>query len=100
MSASPGPDGSSCAPDSTDEDVTIKLNGADWATASESRTGWTAGAGMEYLINDSWSLKLEYTYCDMGDEDVTFTPNDGSPAEFWNVDQAFNLIKFGVNCQF
>ncbi len=55
---------------------------------------------MEYLLNASWSLKLEYTYCDMGDEDVTFTPNDRSPAEFWNVDQAFNLIKFGVNYQF
>ncbi len=26
--------------------------------------GWTAGAGLEYLINPAWSFKLEYRYFD------------------------------------
>lgn len=84
----------------SDDEYTIKLNGLDWASASESRTGWTVGAGVEYLISATWSVKLEYNYFNMGDENVTFTPNDGSPTEIWNVEQKFNIIKVGFNYQF
>lgn len=84
----------------SDDEYTIKLNGSDWASVSESRTGWTAGAGVEYLIRATWSVKLEYSYFNMGDENVTFTPNDGSPAEDWRVEQKFNIIKIGFNYQF
>ena len=28
--------------------------------------GWTVGAGVEYPVNDSWDLRLEYRYVDFG----------------------------------
>lgn len=31
-------------------------------------TGWTAGAGLEVAIDDTWSVSAEYIYTDLGDE--------------------------------
>jgi outer membrane immunogenic protein len=33
---------------------------------SDTRAGWTAGAGVEYGSSDRWSLGLEYLYSDLG----------------------------------
>ncbi|MGC1557609.1 MAG: outer membrane beta-barrel protein, partial [Methylovirgula sp.] len=30
------------------------------------RTGWTAGAGVEYAIDNNWSIRAEYRYTDFG----------------------------------
>jgi outer membrane immunogenic protein len=41
--------------------------GATAASFSETRTGWTAGAGAEWLFAPMWGAKLEYLYYDLGD---------------------------------
>ncbi|WAC27545.1 TonB-dependent receptor domain-containing protein [Ancylobacter sp. SL191] len=41
-------------------------------TASNVRTGYAAGAGMEYAIADNWSLKLEYMFTGFGAESFNF----------------------------
>ena len=33
---------------------------------SATRVGWTAGAGLEYAINNRWSARVEYRYSDFG----------------------------------
>jgi outer membrane immunogenic protein len=33
---------------------------------SQTRTGWTAGGGVEWMFNPQWTAKLEYTYYDLG----------------------------------
>ncbi|MGH6856194.1 MAG: outer membrane protein, partial [Methylocella sp.] len=33
---------------------------------SDTRVGWTAGGGLEWLFAPSWSLKVEYLYYDLG----------------------------------
>jgi outer membrane autotransporter protein len=35
-------------------------------TSSTSRVGWTAGCGVEYAINNNWSVFGEYRYSDFG----------------------------------
>jgi outer membrane immunogenic protein len=37
------------------------------------RTGWTAGAGIEYALTRNWSLKVEYLYIDLGSAGVPCT---------------------------
>jgi outer membrane immunogenic protein len=33
---------------------------------SDTSTGWTVGAGVEYAFLNNWSAKLEYLYVDLG----------------------------------
>jgi len=36
------------------------------ASASETRVGWAAGAGGEWMLSGNWSAKLEYLHYDLG----------------------------------
>ncbi|WP_028032334.1 outer membrane protein [Chelativorans sp. J32] len=40
------------------------------AKASQNRTGWTIGAGVEYAMTDRISLGTEYSYVDLGKKDI------------------------------
>jgi outer membrane immunogenic protein len=44
------------------------VGGGTWNTT---RTGWTAGGGVEMMLSQLWSVRLEYRYTDLG----TFTEN-------------------------
>jgi outer membrane immunogenic protein len=46
-------------------------------TASDTRVGWTLGAGVEWAVSNSLSLKAEYTYLDFGKHNVAI---DEAPA--------------------
>jgi outer membrane immunogenic protein len=45
--------------------VTVCSGGGN-GTASETRLGWTAGGGVEWMFAPRWSLKGEYLYYDLG----------------------------------
>jgi outer membrane immunogenic protein len=78
-------------------------------SASESRTGWTFGAGVEYAFAPCWSAFIEYNYLDFGTSDASSThflslPNN-VPAGFVlpiqvNVTERFHVLKAGVNYKF
>jgi outer membrane immunogenic protein len=60
------------------------------------RTGWTAGAGIEYGFAPHWSVKVEYLHVDLGSnfQWTTFAADPGlTRAEF-------NLIRGGINYRF
>jgi opacity protein-like surface antigen len=38
---------------------------ATWSGGT-TKTGWTIGAGIEWLVAGNWSLKAEYLYVDLG----------------------------------
>jgi len=55
-----------------------------WGTAgsySDTRVGWTAGAGLEWMFAPNWSAKVEYLYYDLG----SITYNNGFTGSFTNV---------------
>jgi outer membrane immunogenic protein len=62
---------------------------------SDSRVGWTVGAGREYAFANNWSAKLEYNYMDFGTRNVSFAPFTTT-----EIDQQVHAIKFGVNYKF
>jgi outer membrane immunogenic protein len=67
--------------------------------ASETRLGWTVGAGVEWAFWDAWSVKLEYDYLDFGSRTVTF--NDALfGAATINVSEHISEVKLGVNYRF
>ncbi|MFO1161724.1 MAG: outer membrane beta-barrel protein [Reyranellaceae bacterium] len=60
-------------------------------SASANYWTWTAGGGVEALIADRWSLKLEYLY--MGTPSTSLLPGTNETA-------SGNLIRAGVNFHF
>src|SRR5437867_2050364 len=66
-----------------------------------SRTGWTAGAGMEYALWNNWAVRLEYDYLDFGSR--TFAMNNiasGAFAENATVRLKAHEVKLGLNYLF
>ena len=60
------------------------------------RTGWTAGAGVEWAFAEDWSARLEYDYYDFGTHTATMndTVNGPGPLSFKTTMQ---MVKLGVN---
>jgi len=69
------------------------------ASNSGIRTGWTAGAGVEYALNRNWSARLEYDYLGFGSQNVTLTnPALGAGAANINLNVQRALV--GINYRF
>ncbi|MBK8769162.1 MAG: porin family protein [Rhizobiales bacterium] len=79
-------------------------------TGSNMRVGWAAGAGVEYAVTDSASVKLEYLHFDLGSETenaTNFRFGGGPPANYcgtptcsFRLKTAGDLLRIGVNFQF
>jgi len=67
--------------------------------ASETRVGWTVGAGVEWAVWQNWSVKLEYDYLDFGSRTVTFNDPLLGAANI-SVSQRISEVKLGVNYRF
>jgi outer membrane immunogenic protein len=77
---------------------------------SDTRIGWTAGAGVETALAPNWKVRAEYRFTDLG----TFTKNtplvrttsDGAPANTGsstaaaNVSASFHTLRLGVAYSF
>jgi outer membrane immunogenic protein len=64
-----------------------------WSTT---RTGWTAGGGVEYGIARNWTAKLEYLYMDFGDTHRTMTVFNRTVVDHLTM----NVVRLGVNYKF
>jgi outer membrane immunogenic protein len=77
----------------------ISLGGFNNASGKESVAGWTLGAGVEYALNDNWTVKGEYQF-------YRFSPNltllNPGGTEFRTYDDNFDVhaIKIGFNYKF
>jgi outer membrane immunogenic protein len=83
----------------------------NWFSAgsfSDTRVGWTAGGGVEWLFLPNWSAKVEYLYYDLG----TVTYSGGAYSSFDPVNLVFsnasqvttrfhgNIVRAGLNYHF
>jgi len=69
------------------------------ATASETRSGWTVGAGVEYGITINLSGFVEYDYYGFGTRNVPFFFN-GFPTGTINIRESTHVVKAGLNWRF
>jgi outer membrane immunogenic protein len=69
------------------------------ATTSLTRTGWTAGAGLEYAFAPNWSAKIEYDYLGFGSETVNL-PTAAFPTYRTNASLNVQEVKAGINFKF
>jgi len=70
---------------------------------SETRTGWTAGGGVEFLIAPNWSVFAEYNYIDFGAKTLTlqgYGPITAGATQAILVSHRIDTAMFGVNYRF
>ena len=90
-------------------DITINPLGSPFVSSlSETRAGWTVGAGVEHAIAPAWSVKLEYDYADFGKSTIDVPSGFrqplpplplylATPATTTQVSQNIHLFKLGLN---
>lgn len=69
--------------------------GTDDFSSSGVRTGWTAGAGVEYALTRNLTAKAEYLYTDLG-TGSTALGGDGTA----HTRAAFHAVRAGLNWKF
>jgi outer membrane immunogenic protein len=77
---------------------------------NNSRVGWTAGGGLEWLFAPNWSLKVEYLYYDLGSVTYALAPLQqfgvfGTLLETTGASQSStrfngNIVRAGLNYHF
>jgi outer membrane immunogenic protein len=75
--------------------ATATIAGVPTAVAVNSNTtGYTIGAGLEYMFAPSWSAKAEYQYYNFGNTSFT------TPVSAVAFNRDVNTVKLGVNYRF
>ena len=71
-------------------------------SATETRFGWTVGAGIEYMLAPNWSAKFEYNHYDFGSRQVSLTGTGfgGAFVVPENISQRIDTVKVGLNYRF
>jgi len=61
-------------------------------TKALTRTGWAAGAGVEYALSRDWSARVEYLYTRFGSHGITFEPGSTYASAM-----DFSALRIGLN---
>jgi outer membrane immunogenic protein len=89
-------------------DLTSGNGYAKTGSVSDTKVGWTAGAGVEHAFTPNWTVKLEYLYTDLGSVNYTstyvpgstFAPPGANYVERISQDFTFHTVRAGVNYKF
>jgi len=65
--------------------------------ASETKTGWTVGGGLEFALGGNWTAKAEYLFVDLGKFDCGVACNGIAPD---NVSFQSHIVRGGINLRF
>ena len=76
-------------------EVRANVNPGPLFSASDTRVGWTVGAGLEYAFLGNWTAKIEYLYVDLGSFDTSFTAPIRNEVSFKE-----NIVRLGLNYKF
>jgi outer membrane immunogenic protein len=75
-------------------------SGAQLGEASNNRTGWTVGAGFEWMFAPNWSAFAEYNFMGFGTQSTTFTGCGGTCVVSANAKADVQNVLAGVNYKF
>lgn len=71
--------------------------GATTDSTSNTKAGWTVGAGVEYAFSQKWTTRVEYRYSDFG----TFTDNPATDSGFlYPTDVKTHAVRVGISYKF
>jgi outer membrane immunogenic protein len=67
---------------------------------SDTKAGWTAGAGVEYGFANQWSLGVEYLYMDFGSTTLSQPATGPLPASSATFDDNSHVVRAKLNFKF
>jgi outer membrane immunogenic protein len=70
------------------------------ASVSVTKTGWTAGAGAEWMFTQHWSAKVEYLRVDLGKASATSPLLNGGIGVNYQSHAQYDSARLGVNYHF
>jgi opacity protein-like surface antigen len=65
--------------------------------AQDRRSGWTAGAGIEYPFANHFSARLEYDYYNFGSRNLPFADQMSPSLGSVDISQSVHAVKLGLN---
>ena len=74
----------------------IPAAGGTVESVSNTRTGWTAGAGVEWGLTQNLTARVEYLYLDLGSATSVFPLSNRQESSSVTM----NVARFGVNYKF
>jgi opacity protein-like surface antigen len=80
-----------------DYQLSVNSGTAGGSSLNSTRTGWTTGGGVEYMLTPRWSAKVEYDYLDFGSNTLSFATPVGGETTFRTQ---VNEVKVGFNYHF
>jgi outer membrane immunogenic protein len=83
-----------------DEAFAPPLLGPVDPSAKTTRTGWTVGAGAEWVFAPHWSTTLEYNYYDFGSHSLTLVDPTGVTVSGMTLKDTIHTVTVGVNYRF
>jgi outer membrane immunogenic protein len=91
-----------------ESDAALPFHYSSFGSFSNSRVGWTAGGGAEWLFAPNWSVKVEYLYYDLGSVTYGLSPlqnfsagtlfTSGAPVSRTRF--TGNIVRAGLNYHF
>ena len=85
----------------TNTDITFLTgSGAQVGEVSNNHTGWTLGAGVEWMFAPRWSVFAEYNFMGFGTQSATFTGCGGTCVVSTNTKADVQDVLAGVNYKF
>jgi outer membrane immunogenic protein len=93
-----------CLQDGCADSVGQNATSADYSTV---RTGWVAGAGVEWMLARNWMVRAEYLHADMGKvsnvlmlDPVNNCVGNSPCGASWSRDVAYDIVRFGASYKF
>ena len=74
----------------------VKVTPSGGSSSTDTTTGWTAGAGIEYAFMENWSAKIEYLYANLG----TATCAAATCGLDTDIKPKINIVRAGLNYRF
>ncbi|TGR19401.1 MULTISPECIES: outer membrane protein [unclassified Mesorhizobium] len=72
-------------------------DGGTTDSTSNTKAGWTVGAGVEYAFSQKWTTRVEYRYTDFG----TFTDNPATDSGYnYPTDVKTQAVRVGISYKF